>query len=415
MARKLSIKNVLYSISIFILVTDRYAGVNINYIPKMIIALLWSVYFFMSIISRDKKIRIEKVVLKHITLFLIPYVVIAYYTLLIWMISSEITISNITRLCSSILYPILYIGFACAGILLYGSKVIDRVFWMSFISYLTGSVLYMFVSCGISSGFEYMKILLSGQQSEVRIAYIMEVHGLTFMMGILFLYYLFYENNQIRFHKTKVILSALLIILGLKRIEIIALLIAIVVFITLLRNKKIYIKASIKIIIFSAIILLSGFIFIISTGILENIIHKYGIETSGRLEYYHYARNFFKYDVSYLGKGYTYFSKYIEQLWISGFRLNGYRIAASIHSDILCMYIELGFIMFHIWLIYSFCIKAYILKKSKNNGIMKCYLLLTIYMFVLYLTDNTFNYNNVQMAYFLIPLIVERYDKKIRG
>ena len=412
MARKFSMKKILYSMSIFILVTDRYAGININYIPKVLIALLWSIYFFIRIISRDGKIRIEKVVLKHLRLFLIPYIVIACYTVVIWTMSPGITISNITRLCSSILYPVLYAFFACAGILLYGSKVIDRVFWMSSISYLTGSLFYMFISSGINSGFKYIKNLFLGQQLEDGIAYIMEVHGLTFMMGILFLYYLFYENKQVHHHRAKVALSALLIILGLKRIELVALFIAIVVFITLLRNKKTHIKPSIRIITVAAVVVLSGFVFIIYTGVLEDFLYKYGINTSGRLEYYNYAKNFFYYDVSYLGKGYTYFSKYIEQLWLSEFRLNGHRIAASIHSDILYMYIELGFIMFHIWLIYNFYIKTYMLKKSIGNRVMKCYLLLTVYMFTLYLTDNTFTYSNVQMAYFLVPLIVERSEKE---
>lgn len=412
MARKFSMKNILYSMSIFVLVTDRYAGVNSNYILKVLIAFLWSIYFFVTLISRDGKFRIERVMLKHLGLFLIPYIVIAFYTLAIWMVSSEITLSNITRLCSSILYPILYVTFVCAGILLYGSKVIDRVFWMSFISYLTGSLLYMFISCGISSGFQYIKILFLGQQSEQRVGYIMEVHGLTFMMGILFLYYLFYENKQVRYHKIKLALSTVLIILGLKRIEIIALFISIVVFVTLLKNKKIYIKFSTKTITFMAVMVLSGFVFIIYTGVLESLMYKYGINSSGRLEYYDYTKNFFQYGISYRGKGYTYFSRYIQQLYISGFRLNGHRIAASIHSDILCMYIELGFIMFHIWIIYSFYIKTCLLKKSKGNRVMKCYLLLTIYMFILYLTDNTFTYNNVQMAYFLIPLIVERNEKE---
>ena len=98
--------------------------------------------------------------------------------------------------------------------------------------------------------------------------------------------------------------------------------------------------------------------------------------------------------------------KIFEDFFKSGFAINGHGVAASIHSNTLLLYIENGFVVFVLWIIYCFGIKTKIL--SKKCGILSAesYLLLTVYVFILYLTDNTFKYFDTQMMYFLIPLAI---------
>ena len=91
-------------------------------------------------------------------------------------------------------------------------------------------------------------------------------------------------------------------------------------------------------------------------------------------------------------------------MFLSGFRINGYGVPAGIHSNILTLYIENGFVVFILWIVYSFYIKTKKLYKKSSVVSAECYLLLTVFVFILYLTDNCFKYFDTQMIYFLIPL-----------
>ena len=91
-------------------------------------------------------------------------------------------------------------------------------------------------------------------------------------------------------------------------------------------------------------------------------------------------------------------------MYSSGFRIGGYGVAASIHSDILVMFIEIGFIGMLIWIYYCFKYKTVKLNRRNGTAVGEYYLLATIYMFILYLTDNTSTYFITQMIYYLIPL-----------
>ena len=94
----------------------------------------------------------------------------------------------------------------------------------------------------------------------------------------------------------------------------------------------------------------------------------------------------------------------LQNLYFAGFRIGGYGIAASLHSDILTMYIELGFVMMFVWMYYCFIYKTVRINKKYGITPSEYYLLSTIFMFILYLTDNTSTYFITQMVYFLLPL-----------
>ena len=234
-------------------------------------------------------------------------------------------------------------------------------------------------------------------------SYMMEVHDLTFAMGLFFLYYMFVENKKERSHIKKILLSFILIVLGLKRIEILALAVAIVSYWVVLRKGKTMKGRSIFFfLVFS--MLTVGYVYIIGSGTLEILATRFGIDFMGRLSYYSYARKFYKFSPLFLGNGYTYFSRYWGSLYSSGFRIGGYGVAASIHSDILVMFIEIGFIGMLIWIYYCFKYKTVKLNRRNGTAVGEYYLLATIYMFILYLTDNTSTYFITQMIYYLIPL-----------
>lgn len=405
MTIRLSTSKVLYFISAVFLVTDRFFGVNTSASIRYIIGIVWCLYFLLNIFWKGK-VRIDPHIFKHLKLIGYMYIAIFAYTLLLWLFRTDIAINNLTRLCSTIIYTFIYIGFACAGYWLFKRQVIDIILWAAVFSYAVGSVGYLIISSGLSEVIQYIKALVLGATDGTGYSYAMEVHGLTFMSGILFLYYCFFEEKGSEHHSLKIILSALLVFLGLKRIEILAIVIAVLAYYVALRGGR-HVRFRAGLFTVVSIVASSLFIYVIESGALVSFTTLYGIDTSGRLSYWNYASRYFEYSIDYIGSGFTYFSRLFQQLYLSGLRIDGAGVPSSIHSDLLVMYIEIGFIPFYIWIVYNFYIRTNYLDKRSSPKVAECYLLLTIFMFILYLTDNTLTYYSVQMMYFLAPLVLE--------
>ena len=79
-------------------------------------------------------------------------------------------------------------------------------------------------------------------------------------------------------------------------------------------------------------------------------------------------------------------------------------LLSGMHSDTLKKYIELGFIGFIAWIIYVIKIKTIKFKNEFSDKVAAIYLMFTVYSFVLYLTDNVFEYYIFTLIYVIIPL-----------
>ncbi|HFM6365798.1 TPA: hypothetical protein ACG838_002917, partial [Enterococcus faecium] len=66
------------------------------------------------------------------------------------------------------------------------------------------------------------------------------------------------------------------------------------------------------------------------------------------------------------------------------------------------------------WMFWLFFVKPIRLTKKFGLKTGECVLLLTIYMFILYLTDNTLTYPDTQMIFLLVPMIVSWVDNQQR-
>lgn len=396
---KIEKKKLLFLVSAVIVMTLRFWGINVNFFIKYIISGIWC-FFLIIILIKNSSFR-AKNIRKQFILMVFPVFFMSAYAIIIWVVKSNNIIENAPRLVSTVLYMCLAWGFASIGYYYFGKKSIDYLFYAGCISYFLGSVLCLIFQYGVSGIILYVQSLVFGVENSAN--FVMEVHDLTFAMGIFFLYYLFFEDKNTKHHYMKVISSGLLIFLGLKRIEILALIIAIIIYFALLKwGKRITFRAVTLTIVF--IIVSLGFVYMIDSGLLDQLVAIYDINTKGRLDYYGYAKQYFEMSPTFSGLGFTYFSELFANLFLSGFRINGYGVPPGIHSNILTLYIENGFVVFVLWIVYSFYIKTK--KLCKKSGIVsaECYLLLTVFVFILYLTDNCFKYFDTQMVYFIIPL-----------
>lgn len=401
---KFGLRSSFYFLSSVIVLTTRFWGINTNSNVRYVIMGLWVLYLSLNYLKRVSHQFEKKLINNSFGTMVFPYIFISVYTVMMWLFNSDVVFGNYTRLCSTLLYLVLSWAYACAGIYFFGKKGIDYLFWAGGCSYTLGSISCLLFTQGGTGLSQYIKGLLIGVDTSAN--YIMEVHDLTFAMGIFFIYYCFFEEKSEHWHKQKVVLSILFIVLGLKRIEILALVVAITFYVLLLKwGKKIKFRAYFCALVFTVISLL--FVYIIKTNLISELVSMFGISgADGRIGYYLYANRYYSFDVSYLGKGWTWFSRYYQELYNSGFRIDGHGIAASLHSDILTMFIEIGFPLFILWVFYMFVHRAIKLTKYYGIQVGECVLLTTVFMFILYLTDNTLTYVDTQMLFCMAPMAV---------
>lgn len=219
-------------------------------------------------------------------------------------------------------------------------------------------------------------------------------------LGILLIYLESKLVKKIRIEYRYIGIVLILFVLGGKRICYLAIFALLLFFLMteFVSEKKIhYIQ---NIVSFLMIIGYYIFIYIINSGILSSFVWTHGINTMGRINMWDYIAKKFEMKLTYMGKGYSYCNLLLEKDRIYTFEGHVY----ALHSDALKMFVELGFLMFSFWLLYNLLYMEKKIRKNYGYYISNVYWAETIYMFVLYLTDNAINYYIVQTMYIVTIL-----------
>ncbi len=394
----------IYIFSLFLVILYSFIYSKILMYICLGILAFWSFIAILNI-SKDIHNSLNKNILLHFKYYLIPWFLIFAYSITIWLINGDFALNNITRLSSTILFLVLYAGFIASGIEYFKGEIIDIFFVSMAVMYFLYSIIPNILFLGPVNFFEYVFVYnITGQANQyINLYNPLEVHDLTFASGIFLLYYLLFENNKVKFHKLKIFIAVLLVFIGLKRIEIISLFVVIVFYLFTRKIKDIRKLAFFSCIIF--LIVSNIFLILIDNSILNIISEKYGINFMGRLSLYDFASNYYEYSPFYLGKGFTKFTRFFSDLYNSGYRINGHQIPASIHSNILELFIEIGMIPYILWTVYYLYFKTSVLQREFDKKSAYIYLVMTIYMFILYFSDNTLTYGLSQSCLFLVPTV----------
>lgn len=318
-----------------------------------------------------------------------PQVAIIVYSLLLWVFKWDIPeFGVIANLFTSNIYIIISILFAAALYCQFGKKGMGLFLKCAFISYFVGSILSILVKFGLKNT---IICLLTSVPPVFKMGFIMEVNDLTFAVGVIFLYYQFFAEEE-EGRVAKLIVSALLIFWGLKRIEIAALVVCCIAYKLFIQNDTS--RRPVKIVGCSILAVCYLYIIAVHSGALEKIAQAFNINFMGRLSTYSFAvNNYSDLSLFFPGIGYGYIDEILVQLESIGAKYGPNNIPIiSLHSDILRMYIGLGFIGFGAWIYYQVFTRTKLMKKSFPAKTTSFYLLLTIYSFILFLTDNTYSY-----------------------
>lgn len=336
------------------------------------------------ILKRQQKIK--KDTLCYLLINIIPYMLIVLIVLIKYLFNSD---NSYNTWLSQILYWIIPIFQMQCALYLFGEKAINYTFIATILNYMVCIITYLlqYGVDGIINFFKYTKLGVT----------VLETHELTFSLGLLFIYYILFENKHEKFHKTKIALCIICLFLGFKRIEIVAIIFAIIIkkFLDKLKDKnkiKFMNIVGVLCIVFSML-----YITIIHNGTFRQILEKYRVNSNSRLDAYEYFNKDYEINVTYSGKSLGYVQ---NKLLNAGTILYG---IGDLHNDILKLYIELGFIIWSIYMIYILIIQHNLTNKLYGLSTAQVYFVLMMFTFVIYLTDNVNRYLMYILVFSLIP------------
>ncbi len=119
---------------------------------------------------------------------------------------------------------------------------------------------------------------------------------------------------------------------GLKRIEIAAILICLLIYFLCTKNDRYFAYKS-KVIAMITLFASYIFIFLIHSNKIVDLASKYGINFSGRLGTWKYMIKYSSFSPTFMGLGYQYVDKTIEGLRAQGVKTGNALIISGLHSD----------------------------------------------------------------------------------
>lgn len=362
------------------------------YFFKYILALVWCFVFSMN----GRKLKIDGTFKRYL------YPLLLFFALsipLILLNGYEVSkTSLLSRAVSQFIQKVTVVIFALSGIWKFGKNVLRLLFQSIILNNVIG-IIYAISRFGFEEFLRFISNPFSSQWNiwvrGGRISNALELHEVTLTLGFFLL--LVVAFKEIQFYKNKnatIIVLIILIILGFKRIQMLALAVVLITnHVILKRKEKRSIQFGINLITIGVLLVSLTYVYLISNEQIAVLAARYNINFMTRLGWYLSISRFFKFSPLYIGQGWGSLSVLITNIGVVG-----------VHSDILRMYVDAGFMGFIAWIYYYFNYLASYFNK-KDPYTCKLYLVIMVYTVVTYLTDNTLNYFVFQVVLLSIPAV----------
>lgn len=383
----------LYIISMSIAYTTRYADITLGFHLQVIIGLLWIAYAICKYIKngccfsgKHNKISL------FIKIYFIPKLLIHLYTIVLMLLGKvewKYFSSNLTVYVPTLL--------AVLSVYLFETKALKYNIYALIISWLTSIGTSLLIK-GPGIFVYAIKQAYFDTATNQSINYL-ELHDMMLALGFIAVFYYVAQLKMTKSSFFMLFSVILMMILGMKRIAVLGVILVIVMHAIIKRSSK---KWQYKMCLIAgviAIVVCYLFIYILASGdLFFDILSRFGIHPMGRNYYYKAIMNYAEFDVSFLGIGRNAIT-YILNNELSYLRVGG------VHSDIIKMYVENGFVMFGIWLWYYLIKVTQIYKNHFGVKSAVMYFMLTAYNFILYFTDNVEIYFTCQILSVILPII----------
>lgn len=239
----------------------------------------------------------------------------------------------------------------------------------------------------------------------------LEIHDLTFALGLFFLYDLI-EGRKKRMQPLFMIITLFFLLVGLKRIGIVAIIVSFLIVLLLKRFSDKTAKTVTMVICYGVISACFIYLVAVSKGLFVYLEEELQIDTKGRMDLYRVVNTFYDLAPTYFGKGLGFSSASWNSLGIDTLGV----AQQAYHNEFLRMYVEVGFWGFlaWMWLLLPYRVNASWKKKGKTGGLVT--LALVLYCCITYATDNTLYYYYTNTALFMLVMghgIEEQEGKRL--
>lgn len=230
----------------------------------------------------------------------------------------------------------------------------------------------------------------------------LELHDLTFLFGQFLIYYLLFAPREDEESRKKnriyALVSFLFVALGLKRLVLPAIALALVFAWFLRARKKVH--GWLAVLGTLGVVLSFVYIYLIYCGWLVPFLLSKGVNLMGRDVYWTAASRSFEFSPFWRGLGFESVSTLVQG-WVQEGIIHR---ANPLHNDFLKVYIELGAPGLALWGAVQYVYYPQYWARRHFTGCAVLYMTLIFYMSVTYLTDNTAFYYWSSIGLRLIPM-----------
>ena len=359
----------------------------------VVLAVLYFLVTFM-----QKRLRIAG---KLLWIWSIPYVGMALISLLIWILERA-ELNYILRGLINVGCAELNVLAVAGAIWLFGEKVVDYTFFGA-----VGAVALVAARGILDYGpvnfiMQYISLLITFAGNTGKAMRYMEFHDLGQGLGLFLMYYI-WTFRMTKRHVILLVLSFVCFTLSLKRIDVLAIIAAIGVGwylnrLTFVRRWYFIIAFEIALVVFAYVYLI-----IIKRGYYGTIMSRLGIDTMSRDVVYDYYSDFFEISPTFLGRGlrfiYVHAAETDDRIYVTRSIIIK---VINAHNEYMTYFIELGFWGFIFWMWSNSWHKISSFRREFGWEGVTVTLMVLIYSFLSYATDNTFFYFSINYVGFLI-------------
>lgn len=381
----------LYVLTMIVAFTSRYGRITIGYKEPLLVGLLWVVVAFFRLLQ--KKHRADTALMKNLGFFLcaylIPHVITHLYTIALMLLGKvewKYLTSNAT-----VYLPVLIV---LSAVYLFGAKALRY----TLIAVIGAFVLSMVSSVILVGPHIIPDAILQAYFGQSVEKNFLELHDVVLAIGYIMVYYLYRGRKLDRRDIAFIVCAVSIGVLGMKRIVVLAILVclAFAALVYILPKKARYAVCVVGGV--GILVGCFGFLWLMSKGdLFFNLMEKLHINTMGRIYYYRDVMALADFHVLYPGIGRNVVTQLLQNE-MSYLRVGG------VHSDIIKMYVENGFVMYGLWSSYHLLAFPALLRKRFGNSTAVMGFAVTMYSFLLYLTDNIEIYFVCQTLAMMIPM-----------
>ena len=354
---------------------------------QVILGILWVFLSFVFEIIVHQKMHIKKKLIKLFFVYLIPQIILHMWGPYVGLKKDMPYFEITTNL--SIYFPII---MAFAAVIFFGGEAVNY----TLISFCIG-IFIKSVNQIISQGIGEWYVVF---QPTMEADFPLEFSDPILCLGYFFIYLYYVKNIPKRKKYFILMFLVIFFVFGRKRIVLISTGLALiwgVIVNKILKTKRLK-ELACYITNVSLCLIAYIYIYILSLGdTFYSYIAKIGINLSGRDYFYKVMADWYTFSPSFsgIGKNMTFLLMQNEYSYFG---------IKAIHNDMLKIYMENGFVLFGLWLIFYYIILPLILKKNFGYKTMVLSVMLNICMFILYFSDNTDTYYGCRLLLTMLPV-----------